>query len=44
MPKYTSIKDVDKMLEERLERKTQNSSPAIEKLRQIALRSKGKKW
>ncbi len=44
MPKYSSIKDIDKMLEERLERKAQTSIPVIEKLRQIALRSKPKKW
>ncbi len=44
MSKYTTIKDVDRMLEDRLERKAQVQTPAIEKLRQIALRSKAKKW
>lgn len=41
MPKYASMKDVDKMLEEKLARKSQ-PPPAIEKLRQIAQRNKPK--
>ncbi len=43
MAKYDTLKDVDKMLEEKLTRK-ERPTPVIEKLRQIAMRSKPPKW
>ncbi len=39
MNKFTSLKDVDKMIEEKLSQKNQ-PPPVIEKLRQIAMRNR----